>query len=207
MQEKILTAASKAVSALLLPVVYPTLAVLTVFVTDPYFQALDNYSFWYVISLVFSLTFAGPVLMLATLVFTGAAKSVYLSQQAERTLPLIVAAFFYYLAYILLSKFSAILFINIFILAGSAAMLAALLISYFTKISLHTIGAFGFLAFVLQQIRLFSIDNFVLLCFALLACGAVASSRLYLKAHSPWQVGAGAVLGFSAVILITEIVF
>jgi membrane-associated phospholipid phosphatase len=71
-------------------------------------------------------------------------------------------------------------------------------VTFFWKISAHMTGISGFLAIISVTIMKFS--DFGLLYYFLgiiLLTGVLASSRLYLNAHTPLEVLGGFLLGFA----------
>ena len=88
-----------------------------------------------------------------------------------------------------------------FLSGGIYLIVIALLIIFRTKISLHSISISAFAgAFLAYSITLTNILNptflIVLNCFLLILMGVVASARLYLKAHQPFEVYLGLLIGF-----------
>lgn len=87
-----------------------------------------------------------------------------------------------------------------YLLGCTFVILVAEIITFFWKISLHTIGMGGLLGFFLEMMlhmqgtTIFSI----LFPFLVIIAGLVGTSRLYLNAHTPAQVYAGYAVGFLA---------
>ncbi len=71
-------------------------------------------------------------------------------------------------------------------------------ITFFWKISAHAAGVVGWLGFVLALQQTYPTTNtlFWPLILAILLSGLVSWSRLYLNAHKPKEIFAGAALGF-----------
>jgi membrane-associated phospholipid phosphatase len=71
-------------------------------------------------------------------------------------------------------------------------------ISFFWRISAHMTGISGFLAIItMTGIRYPMLEMLYPQLFAILVCGGIATSRLYLNAHTPLEVLGGFVLGFT----------
>ncbi len=207
MRERNLDFVYTAISAVFHPLIYPTLAAVMLFTSDTYFSLFEIKAKLYVIGLIFVCTYLVPLLSMPLLFATGAISSVTMENRRERSLPLLVTGSMFYLAYFLLKKYEAIVFLNIFILTSCIAVIAALFITYWWKISLHTIGIGGFLAAVVQHGRIYGADTFVLFAVFLLLAGVIGSARLAAQAHSPNQVFAGFLSGFLLMFGVMQIFF
>lgn len=195
------------VSAIFHPLIYPTLAALLLFTTDSYFMMFEYGAKFYVIGLIFIMTYLAPLLLMPVFSFLGVIKGLTLDNRRERTAPLLVTGVLYYFAYFFLKKYQAIVFLNVFILASALAILLAIFISFRWKISLHMIGAGGFAAFLVQQTLIYQIDNFPIFVAVLILGGLVGTARLALQSHSPNQIFAGFLTGFLMVFGVTQFVF
>lgn len=189
------------------PLVYPTLASIMLFTSDTYFSLFELYAKLYVIGLVFVCTYLVPLLTMPLLFAAGALSSINMDNQRERTLPLLITGTMFYLAYILLKKYEAIVFLNIFILTSCASIIAALFITYRWKISLHMIGVGGFLAGIVQHGRIYGAEIFLLLSGTILLAGVIGTARLALQAHSPNQIFAGLFSGYLLMFGVLQILF
>ena len=121
----------------------------------------------------------------------------------ERVIPLTVVALCYVACLYILADISIAFLFNRFIMAALAGTLAALIFSYFWKISVYMIGAGG----VFGLLLLLSVSGFgavltLLVLFTLLS-GLLASARLYMGYHTPAQIGVGFLVG--VVVSITTI--
>jgi len=152
---------------------------------------------WLIILVVWLTTFAIPALSLVMLKFTGNISSIKLEIRRERLVPFFYVTLFYaFTAY----YFSSQMLITemasgIFILV-TAMILSAAVITFFWKISVHSMGMGGLvgLLFVISYMIPESVARYVFLASILIA-GLVVSARLELQAHSPAQVYIGFVLG------------
>lgn len=207
MNERISNLAYTAISAVFHPLIYPTLAAVMLFTSDTYFSLFEIKAKLYVIGLVFVCTYLVPLLSMPLLFASGAISSVTMDNRRERSLPMLVTGAMFYLAYFLLKKYEAIVFLNIFILTSCITVIAALFVTYWWKISLHTIGIGGFLAAVVQHGRIYGSDNFGLAALILILAGIIGSARLAAQAHSPNQVFAGFFSGFLLMFGVLQIFF
>ena len=76
------------------------------------------------------------------------------------------------------------------------ALLIALCINFFWKISAHMIGIGGLLGGLMGVARIHLINPYLLFIAVLLIAGLLGTSRIFLKRHTPLQVYAGFSLGF-----------
>lgn len=91
-----------------------------------------------------------------------------------------------------------------YLLACSVAVALACIISFFWRISLHTMGMGGLIAIQCSLLFIgspFSNIAIRLLPIIIIIAGLVGSARLYLEAHSPAQIYVGYVVGFLAIAL------
>jgi hypothetical protein len=88
-----------------------------------------------------------------------------------------------------------------FLFGGIIVLFIAFIINNFYKISLHAlaIGSMtgGFLALTRTLNPIININSLIIInCALLFSMGLVASSRLYLKAHTSKQIYLGLIIGF-----------
>lgn len=107
----------------------------------------------------------------------------------DRIYPLSLVLLFYLIGAIVLYLISAPPIINVLMFCYFSNTLVVLLISLFWKISIHSVGVAGPVAVL---VYVFGYPGLIFL----LLIPLVMWSRLYLKRHTPYQVIAGAFLGF-----------
>lgn len=149
---------------------------------------------------LFILTCLMPLLLVLIFYSAGVFKSLTMHEQQERLFPfLLITVFYLGVTYVLgySEGFGKLPALSIII--GGIALSIALVtgITYFWKISAHSTGMAGVLA-VLMAIYIKHTEKIlflpILTSFVLL--GLLMSARLYLSAHTPAQVWAGACLGW-----------
>lgn len=96
----------------------------------------------------------------------------------------------------LLIKFNSFVVSKV-VLMAFFALLAVTLINFFWKISAHATGISGLLGASLYISFAYGVYNPALIVVLILCCGLVCSARLQLNAHTPMQLFAGILLGFS----------
>ena len=181
------------------PLLIPTLIFLFLLFGIPEVSASQYYNEWFILMMVFVTTFVIPVLSLLTMKLTGNIGSIHLENRDERVFPFSTVSLFYGIStYLFYLKFEIE---PVFILALSSITICVILltsITFFWKISAHMTGIAGFLAIIIVialKNPAFNLVNFLLA--GIILSGSVASSRLYLNAHTPIEIFGGFLLGFS----------
>lgn len=115
---------------------------------------------------------------------------------ADRILPLLLSAIFYYLGYLMLEKMPLFPVYNLFLIASILVQIALIITSLKWNVSIHTtaIGALigGFIAI---SSRLHE-NPLLVLAMLFLIAGLVATSRLLLQKNTNAEVYAGFFMGF-----------
>jgi len=190
---------SKVISILFHPMLMPTLGLFLIFQSgvDVSFLPFEAKRIVYIIVLL--TTCILPLSILPVMLQFGVINSFQMNTGRERVIPVLFTGLFYYMGYVLLNRIGLSGIIGGFMLASLVALLLAVVVSFFWKISLHSIGIGGVVGAVMGIAFRYDIDLSVILLGALLASGLTASARLYLGAHRPAQVYAGFIWGFSVV--------
>jgi hypothetical protein len=128
--------------------------------------------------------------------------SMYLRDQRERIVPYIIAMIFYWWTWILYKNLPDMPETSIHFLAGSFfALVGAFLCNIWFKISIHTVA----LGNAMMYFFLFTFtDDYasgLYLSIAVGICGLVATSRLIVGNHTPFEVWAGIFVGMLAGLL------
>lgn len=83
-----------------------------------------------------------------------------------------------------------------YILASTFTIVVATIITYFWKISLHTIGMGGLVAITIICARMMPLLALKLVPIVVVCAGLVGFARLYLQAHTHAQIHVGFAVGF-----------
>lgn len=146
-------------------------------------------------AIVFTSSCVLPLTVMILLNQLGLIKTFRLESNRERIVPVFFTGFFYFIGYMVLKRFGLPQFIYQFILASLVALYAALVVTFWWKISLHMIGIGGITgAIVALSLKMGLGINAAFVAF-LIASGIVGSARLYLNAHTPMQILVGFLLG------------
>jgi hypothetical protein len=187
---------SKVVSYIFHPMLMPTLGVFVIFQADTHVSFMPFEAKRIIYITVFLTTCLLPLSLLPLLYQFGVIKSFQMETARERVLPVFFTGFFFYMGYLLLKKLGVSGVISNFMLASLIAVLSAVVVTLFWKISLHTIGIGGVAGAVMAMAFRYGIDLSLLIFILFLASGITASARLYLGDHQPAQVYAGFLWGF-----------
>jgi membrane-associated phospholipid phosphatase len=165
-----------------------------------------------IIIAVVTITFMFPMIAILLMKALGLIKSLEMEDKLERIGPLIVTGIFFMWLYVNIRRHDSVPDgFTFFVLGSTIAVFMALVINSFTKISLHTIGAGGFLMGLILITLLFTdpminipnpfgdgvwrFSRRLILMIGFLLAGAVGSSRLQLKAHSEQEIYGGYIVG------------
>ncbi|TAE49752.1 MAG: hypothetical protein EAZ44_10040 [Cytophagia bacterium] len=154
---------------------------------------------WRLWIILFVMTFLIPFVCILIFYLMKGIKSLMISDKEERINPFLLTTFLYsFFTFFFLTNENLIHFpaIGIILLGISLSLASLTLITLYWKISAHSIGMSGLLGgfFAIQII--YHTDLLFLFFLLIVLTGLVMSARLYVAAHTPSQVWAGAGLGF-----------
>jgi hypothetical protein len=183
-----------AVSYVLHPVFVPLLGTVTYFILAPHDLTLSQQ---FLLGVQVSiLTVFIPISFYLLLRTLGRADSIMLAKVSQRKLPLVIQSI---LLFLLISKsvtIDKIPELYFFFVAGLASTLAALAFSLMkVKASLHMLGIASVTIFTVVLSILYQTNALILIAILVVANGAVASSRLLMKAHSETELVLGIICG------------
>lgn len=189
------------ISALLHPLLLPTLAFAWLFYLSPFgLHDLPYEAKKYILINIFLLTFLLPTVSMLIIYLLGGIRNLTLDNAQDRHLPFLITTAFYTLTTYLFTQQTYLeRFPLIILIIGSISLSIALvtIITFFWKISAHSTGISGVVGFMLGLI--FKQGDSVLLyptLFCIVLAGLLMSARLYLNAHTPSQILGGMLLGF-----------
>lgn len=164
------------------------------FVTRSFFYP---YEIFLVIFQIAILTVFLPISMYFLLKSLGLAKSsIMLHEKKERRLPLAFQAMFFLV--LTQHSFSTVVVPELyyfFLGAFISTLLTLLLIVFHFKASIHMIGITGMTLFIIGISVHYGIPFVSLIAFFIVLIGLVASSRLYMQAHSMRELLVGIMVG------------
>lgn len=128
-----------------------------------------------------------------------------IDDRKERKIPLLLATLLYAVTFFIVSRFPVPSFIKSFFIAAFLISLVTTIISFWWKISVHSVGAGALIALVLTLSHRMDTALLLYLIPVIVIGGFILSSRLKLNSHSPWQVWTGLLTGFLAMMVSMQI--
>lgn len=191
----------KIISAVLHPIVMPTVGVLIYLIITP-INIPKNWQHS-LVSIVFFVTYIVPTLMLIFLKYTRNIKSTELLTIQERKVPVLFMIILFFMIGDSFYKHVAIRDLSYLFYGVSLGLAVIYFFLYYNlKISLHLVSmgsAVGFF-FVFQFI--YHLNILPIISVLLILSGLLSSSRLYLKAHTYKEVYIGFFIGFFSQFLV-----
>jgi len=196
---------AKVISIIFHPVVIPTLGILLLLNSSFYFSMLSWEAKRFILLVVFFTSCILPMLMVSLLAL-NTKFDINMPNSTDRILPLLGAAVFYYLGFVLLGKVSVFPVLKLYMLASVLVIVTLLVISLKWKISNHmaAIGGLGGTFFALSF--RYGLNPVYSLLIIIIVSGLVGTARLALSRHNIWQIIAGYLLGFWVLYLVVYFV-
>jgi hypothetical protein len=189
--------AARLISYIFHPLLFVTYLVLLLGWFMPRFMLIPPAAMWKFAAFVCIITFVFPAANLVMLKAFGSISSLEMEVRRDRILPFVmitvfygvVCAMFYY-------KVSVNINFNKIMLIATALTLVASVVTFFFKISVHSLAMGGALGILLPLNK--AADGALLMpaVVMMVLAGLVMSARLYLQAHTLREVGYGAAVGF-----------
>ena len=192
----------KFISTILHPIVLPTLGVFIYFLFVS--QSFEKRLQLIVLGLVFTLTYLVPLLMLLLLKKFRFIKDFQVSTIKERRFPIIFMMLLLYFLGNSIIQIPTIRNLGILFFGTSLSLTCIyVLFSLKLKSSLHLVSMGNMIGFFLIMTNINSLSMLPIIILLILLSGILASSRLYLKAHTPIEL----LIGFSLGIVCQFILF
>ena len=192
----------KFISTILHPIVLPTLGVFIYFVFVS--QSFEKRLQLIVLGLVFTLTYLVPLLKLLFLKKFRFIKDFQVSTIKERRFPIIFMMLLLYFLGNSIIQIPTIRNLGILFFGTSLSLTCIyVLFSLKLKSSLHLVSMGNMIGFFLIMTNINSLSMLPIIILLILLSGILASSRMYLKAHTPIEL----LIGFSLGIICQFIVF
>jgi len=185
----------KVISTILHPTVLPTVGAFLyfIFVTQSFEKRLQLI----VLGLIFILTYIVPILLLFFLKNFGFIKDFQVSTIKERRVPVIFMILILYFLGNTILQIPVIRNLGILFYGTSLSLICIyLLFSAKLKSSLHLVSMGNMLGFFLIMTNVNNLSILFIIILLIFLSGILASSRLYLKAHTPIELLIGFFLGF-----------
>ena len=185
----------KSISFVFHPLIIPILGVIFYFSKSPRYIPFEIIQAKLIS--IFILTVVLPILLYFLLKTLGKAKSIYLESTKERVLPLIVNCVVVLLVLnriITTDQIIELYYFFVGILISTLACLILVILKF--KASIHMIAISGLFMFFIAVSIHFSININGTLAIMAILTGAIATSRLHLKAHTSTELLIGFIVGF-----------
>lgn len=185
----------KVISTTLHPTILPTAGTFLyfIFITRPYEKNLQLI----ILSLVFTLTYIVPILLLFFLKNFGFIKNFQVSTIKERRIPVIFMILILYFLGNTMIQIPMIRNLGILFYGTSLSLISIyILFSVKLKSSLHLVSMGNMFGFFLIMANIYNLSILYIIILLIFLSGVLASSRLYLKAHTPLELLIGFFLGF-----------
>lgn len=137
-----------------------------------------------------------PGLFIFLMVKNGAAVDLELSDRKERVVPYLIFITSVLVCLLFMYKMLMPFWLLAMLIGVCLALIIALCINFFWKISAHALGIGGLLGGMMGVARMHMINPYGAFIIVLLIAGLIGTSRIFLKRHTPMQVYAGFCLGF-----------
>ena len=190
---------SKILSYIFHPLLIPTWYVALLLYVNPFYFA--GMSKPLSIAIIWLNTFMFPAISILLLKKLDFIDSFEMPDKKERILPLVACIIFYVWSYLAVKKTNYPIVVHIFMLGTVASLFMTFVINVFHKLSLHMVGIGGALTAILLLVFIFPIDMSNYFLCAVLLCGAIASARIYLQAHTLREVYSGFMVGMFGQVL------
>jgi hypothetical protein len=185
----------KSISFIFHPLIIPILGVIFYFTKSPRYIPLQIIEAKLISLLI--LTVVLPILLYFLLKTLGKAQSIYLETTKERIFPLIVNCLVILLVINRILTPNQIIELYYFFIGILISTLACLFLAILKfKVSIHMISIAGLFMFFIALSVHFSININGTLAIMCILTGAIATSRLHLKAHSNIELIIGVFIGF-----------
>lgn len=184
----------KSISYVLHPLIMPLLGVLFYFSKTPRFipENIVNAKIFSIILLTMIL----PILVYYLLKTLKKVDSIYLKTTNERKLPLLINAFIISLVILRVFTSNEIKELYYFFIGILVSTLVCFVLAVFkVKASIHMLAASGFFMFALALSINFKININGTIALMMVLLGAIATSRLHLKAHTYPELIIGSLIG------------
>lgn len=193
----------KSISFIFHPLIMPLLGVLFYFSKSPRFIPYDIIQAK-IIS-IFILTIILPVLLFFLLKTLGKANSIYLENTQERIYPLILNCVVILIVLQRILSPSQLIELYYFFVGILISSMTCLILAIFNfKASIHMISVSGVFMFFINLSIHFSINIIGTLALMSILTGAIATSRLHMKAHSYKELIFGVLIGLIPQLLLVR---
>lgn len=191
---------SKIISYIFHPLFIPFAGTVSYFLITPKYSPIEQQSGN--ILPIFILTVIIPIIFFLILKNLGLVSSVLMPTLKERKYPFYISILLLFMVLLKVIANNFVVELHFYFLSLIMATTASLLLLFFKfKSSIHVMGMGSLLMFIISLSVHFEINLSFIIALLTLATGLVASSRLYLRAHSGLEVLIGFFIGIISQLL------
>lgn len=152
---------------------------------------------------IFVNTFMMPTVAILMMKALGFIRTLEMKSSQERIIPFVATMTFYIWAFLAVKNhFSYMPYIyTVFILGTLVSLMLSFLINNFFKLSIHMVGASGFLIAIMLMMLSSPKPMLYIFMATLVLNGLIASARLFLKAHTVKELYVGFMIGIAGQML------
>lgn len=189
------------ISVVFQPLLLPLLGTIYIIRSNP-FTFPDPYENYMLMLRVALLTFFFPALVVLLMSALKFVKGVNLRDRQDRIIPYIATLALYIWAFFVFYKEGFNGIITFMLLGSTLSIVIAFLMNLLVlKISMHTTGVGGMVAFFMLLLPYTNFDSLIPFLVMILIAGLVGSARLALQAHTPREIYYGYLVGFFSFML------
>lgn len=190
---------AKIISILCHPIFLPTWMMVILLLSG--ITRFSHSNDWMFLTITFSMTCLIPALIILMMKRWNIIKSVEMESRDDRPAPIFIMIMFLYATIKFFNKIPLFTFFTFYLSTAIVVTILAFIISFFWKISLHTLGWGSFVAYLFIMTTISA--RMYLPCFigGIIIAGIVASARMRLQSHNSQQIYAGFATGFATVII------
>jgi hypothetical protein len=189
------TKLARVISFLFHPVLMPFYIFLLLLNVNAFFSAELALSFKiYLLGFICLTTILIPLLLIYLLYRKKVVHSLFLETREERIYPIIIITIFYYLTYYLMKGIGISPVFSFYMLGATFLSILALVITFYTKISLHMLGMGSMSGLMLGLAFSLSLNLLFFLGMIFLS-GVTGFARLKLNSHKPSEIYSGFLVG------------
>lgn len=190
---------AKIISIIGHPIFHPTWMMVILILTGITSFIPYNNSIFLAITVLMTCLIPGLVIMMIKR--WGLIKSMEMENRDDRPGPLFIMLLFLYAAYRYFNKIPTMSIFSFYLTSVIVVTVLAFVVSFFWKISLHTLGWGSFVAFLFIMTTVSMRIYLLYFIASIVISGIVAAARLKLESHSNTQIYVGFAMGFAAVII------
>jgi hypothetical protein len=174
------------------------LAFVIISLSPNYFGALPQKQLNYWLLSIGITTLFFPLFSVALMKPLGFLSSLQMPTAKDRIIPLMTSMIFYFWVNHVFGNMPGVtvpLILRVLLLGNFWGIILVFMFNIFTKVSMHTAGA-GIMVGILGVLMISSPINMVApFLLSLLIAGAIGTARLILRAHEPYQIWLGYIIG------------